>query len=69
MRMPSDDEGRARAFAASREYAERSANDPVLNARIAEVQAALAAGEIDEANLIHIEELIDRIRRDHRSRG
>jgi hypothetical protein len=64
-----DDERRARELAASREYAERSANNPVLNQRIAEWNAAMAAGEIDEANLIHFEELVDRIRRDHRSRG
>lgn len=67
MRFESDDDRRARELAASREYAERSAKDSVLNQRIADAQAALAAGEIDESNLIHFEELIDRIRRDHRS--
>ena len=53
---------RRRELAASREYAERSANDPVLNARIAEWNAAMARGEIDEANLIPHEWLLDRIR-------
>lgn len=62
MRSESDDDRRARELAASREYAERSANDPVLNARIAEWNAAMAAGEIDESNLIPHEWLLDRIR-------
>lgn len=46
----------------ARDYEARAANDPVLKQRLAEWQAELASGEIDEANLIPYEDLMARIR-------
>lgn len=62
MRHETDDECRRRELADSLEYAARVARDPEIARRVAEARAAIAAGDLNEADFIDYEELLERIR-------
>ena len=54
----SEGQRRQRELADSLEFAAQVARDPAIACRVEEARAKIAAGDVDEANLVSYEELV-----------
>lgn len=61
VRHESEYQRRQRELADSLEYAAHVARDPEMAKRVQETRARIAAGDVDETNLLSYEELVGRI--------
>lgn len=61
MQHESEVQGRQRELADSLDFAAKVARDPVMVRRVGEAKARIAAGDVDDANLVRYEDLMGRI--------